>query len=259
MCDIKKPCLFLAFWALVLLLTVSCRGTEAGGKGASEAQESDKLEIPNPVFFGRMKPYLREGYTVSLVARGHSMLPTIHDNTDVVTLQMSPSYQEGDIVLAELPGEHYVLHRIIDIQDDSVTIKGDHNKSVEHTVMSRILARMTKLERDGALLEPPAVAPSFSPSSAFRIARRYHLSADGDRLLMVDTVARHIDMHQMMMMNESARLVLDSLRGADTFGVSDMVRVLTAAYEVDDSTAYNDCTQLLGNWVSYGLAERVGE
>ena len=72
-----------------------------------------------------------EGHTVTLRLRGISMRPFLEDNRDKAILRMAVCPKVGDVVLAEIGNKHYVLHRIIKIDGEHVTLQGDGNLSTE--------------------------------------------------------------------------------------------------------------------------------
>ena len=67
------------------------------------------------------------GESVTLPVNGHSMLPFIVGWRDCVILQKPTQLKVGDVVVAWVEGRRYVLHRIIRIEGDQVTLMGDGN------------------------------------------------------------------------------------------------------------------------------------
>jgi hypothetical protein len=55
----------------------------------------------------------------------------------------------GDAVLAEIAPRQYVLHRIIDISGDHVTLRGDGNLNVEHCLTGDVKATAIGFYRKG--------------------------------------------------------------------------------------------------------------
>lgn len=86
----------------------------------------EKVVLPNNVMLGEVSRLLHEGREVVIMPKGNSMRPFIRGEVDHVRLQRSDKLKVGDIVLAYFNG-HYVLHRIIAIDDDKVTLMGDGN------------------------------------------------------------------------------------------------------------------------------------
>lgn len=85
-----------------------------------------------------------ESISVTFPVRGHSMLPFIIGGKESVILQKPKDPKVGDVVLAWADGYRYVVHRIIGIDGDSVTLMGDGNLSVrEHCAIGDIKAIAT--------------------------------------------------------------------------------------------------------------------
>ena len=85
---------------------------------------------------------VREGRRVVLPVKGFSMNPFIIGDRESVEL-VSPHQplQVGDVVLAWVNGTHYVVHRIIGIEGDKVTLMGDGNiAGVEHCTTDEVAA-----------------------------------------------------------------------------------------------------------------------
>ena len=74
---------------------------------------------------------LQDGHIVTLKVKGNSMMPFITGGRDCVVLKKKDNYTVGDIALAEISPMKFVLHRIIKIEEDKVTIMGDGNLAGE--------------------------------------------------------------------------------------------------------------------------------
>jgi SOS-response transcriptional repressor LexA len=84
------------------------------------------------------------GESVTLPVNGHSMLPFIVGWRDCVILQKPTQLKVGDVVVAWVEGCRYVLHRIIRIDGERVTLMGDGNlKETEHCMLSDVKALAT--------------------------------------------------------------------------------------------------------------------
>lgn len=92
-----------------------------------------KKEIPNRVLLGLARDMIREGHTATISVKGYSMRPFLEHERDRVVLDAPKDLKVGDAVLAEIAKDHYVLHRIIDIDGDRVTLMGDGNISGTET------------------------------------------------------------------------------------------------------------------------------
>lgn len=87
----------------------------------------NKVVLPNEVMLGEVSAFLREGKKVIIMTKGNSMLPFIRGEKDSVNLQLREGVEPGDIVLAQLRPGHYVLHRVVSVEDGIVTLHGDGN------------------------------------------------------------------------------------------------------------------------------------
>lgn len=85
--------------------------------------------LPNVLLLGEVDRLLAEGRDVVLIPKGRSMLPFIRGGTDKVLLRKpsANALSVGDIVLARMDAGQYVMHRIIAIHDEKVTLMGDGN------------------------------------------------------------------------------------------------------------------------------------
>ena len=89
---------------------------------------ASRLILPNAILLGEVKRYVRQGFHVTLRTKGNSMLPFIRGEIDSVELSVPERpYAKGDIVLAEVEPDHYILHRIWEIRGRQVILMGDGN------------------------------------------------------------------------------------------------------------------------------------
>ena len=105
--------------------------------------------MANAVLLPEVVRLLEEGHTVTLPLRGYSMRPFLEDGRDKALLRKPASINVGDAVLAEIAPKRFVLHRIVDIQGDAVTLRGDGNIGVEHCTLSNIKATAIGFYRKG--------------------------------------------------------------------------------------------------------------
>jgi signal peptidase I len=68
-----------------------------------------------------------DGVSVTFPVAGRSMLPFIVGGRESVVLVKPEAVKVGDIVLAFVDGSRYVVHRVIRIEGDAVTVMGDGN------------------------------------------------------------------------------------------------------------------------------------
>ena len=82
--------------------------------------------------------------SVTLPVNGHSMLPFVVGWRDCIILQKLTQPKVGDVVVAWVEGRRYVLHRIIRIEGERVTLMGDGNlKETEHCRLEDVKALAT--------------------------------------------------------------------------------------------------------------------
>ena len=86
----------------------------------------DKRTVPNDILLGEVAAVLQEGREAVILPTGKSMLPFIREGVDRVVLRKKDSFEIGDIVLARFDGR-YLLHRIVALDGDAVTLMGDGN------------------------------------------------------------------------------------------------------------------------------------
>lgn len=109
------------------------------------------LHFDNAQLLPKIVELINEGHTVTLRLKGFSMRPFLEDNRDKALLVKVESPKVGDPVLAEVAPGHFVLHRIVAIEGDDVTLRGDGNLGTEHCKLENICASVKgfyRKERD---------------------------------------------------------------------------------------------------------------
>ena len=86
----------------------------------------------NAVLLPEIIKLINEGHTVTLRLKGYSMRPFLEDGRDKALLTLPKNPHVGDPVLAEISPGRYVLHRIVKIEGEQVTLLGDGNLVCEH-------------------------------------------------------------------------------------------------------------------------------
>ena len=95
--------------------------------------------IANDQLLGEVCTLLAAGKKVKIRAKGDSMRPFIHGDKDALLLAPVEALHTGDIVLARISEGRYILHRIIAISGDQITLMGDGNLfKTEHCNISDI-------------------------------------------------------------------------------------------------------------------------
>jgi hypothetical protein len=87
---------------------------------------------------------VQDGVSVTFPVKGRSMLPFIFGGRESVILQKPGSLQRGQVVLAQVGPDRYVVLRIIKIEPDRITLMGDGNIcGTESCTPSNVLAIAT--------------------------------------------------------------------------------------------------------------------
>lgn len=105
--------------------------------------------MANAILLPEVISMIDHGHTVTLPLRGYSMRPFLEDGRDKALLTAIKEPHVGDAVLAEISPKHYVLHRIVRIDGQHVTLRGDGNLSDEHCTFTDIKALAIGFYRKG--------------------------------------------------------------------------------------------------------------
>ena len=90
------------------------------------------------------------GGTVELTVTGHSMEPMLHDRVSRVRLTAPRALRRGDVPLYRRADGSFVLHRVTDVDETSVTCCGDAQWRLERGVpYGNIVAVMEAFDRRG--------------------------------------------------------------------------------------------------------------
>ncbi len=106
-------------------------------------------QYPNAILLPEIVKMMNEGHTVTIRLRGFSMRPFLEDNRDKALLKKANCPKVGAPVLAEIRPQVFVLHRIISIQGDDVTLRGDGNLNCEHCKINDIKGDVVGFYRKG--------------------------------------------------------------------------------------------------------------
>lgn len=106
--------------------------------------------IPNDTLIPKIAQFVDEGHTVTLLLKGFSMRPFLEDRRDKALLAKTKQFKVGDVVLAKTLDGHYVLHRIVSIDGDLVTLLGDGNLTIEQCHANDIYATAIGFYRKGS-------------------------------------------------------------------------------------------------------------
>lgn len=125
-----------------------------------ETKHANIVELPNEIFLKEVRALIAEGRDVTLRVRGVSMRPFLEDRRDKVVLTgLHRPLIVGDAVLAEIAPGKYVYHRIVCIDGDNVTLKGDGNPyGTEQCRMKNVAAATKQFIRKGRIYAPDGCA-----------------------------------------------------------------------------------------------------
>ncbi len=118
-------------------------------------QTTHELTLENERLFPFVVSLLREGHTVTLRLKGNSMRPFLEDQRDDALLRRATEVVVGEPVLAELSPGHFVLHRVVKVVGDEVTLLGDGNLTEEHCKRKDIRAQVVGFYRKGSTTLTP--------------------------------------------------------------------------------------------------------
>lgn len=108
-----------------------------------------EIQFANAILLPEIVKMLNEGHTVTLRLKGFSMRPFLEDGRDKALLTKPTNPKVGDPVLAEIAPKHFVLHRIISIKGDDVTLRGDGNLGTENCKLKDVQGAVTGFYRKG--------------------------------------------------------------------------------------------------------------
>lgn len=107
------------------------------------------MKVDNEIYFALVEERLAAGEQVSIVLVGTSMQPTLV-NGDKLLLESVPDIVVGDVVLFRYRGRH-LLHRVVAVEGDDYTMRGDNCVATERVSRQDIVAKMVRLERRNIL------------------------------------------------------------------------------------------------------------
>ena len=81
--------------------------------------------------------------------RGYSMLPMLHQNQDLVMVEIPKGRLKKYDVALYRRGLDYVLHRVIGLRDGEYLIRGDNTYKIEHVPDEAVIGVLTRFVRNG--------------------------------------------------------------------------------------------------------------
>lgn len=109
----------------------------------------NQVVLSNAEFLPEVVRMLNDGHTVTINLKGYSMRPFLENERDKALLTKAVNPKVGDPVLAEVGPGVFVLHRIIAIDGENVTLRGDGNLGCEHCKMKRVYGAVVGFYRKG--------------------------------------------------------------------------------------------------------------
>lgn len=101
-----------------------------------------KVVVENDAFFEVLKLELQNGIKeVTFKVKGTSMWPFYKDNKTVVFASLPKTLKKYDVVLAEFEGK-VLLHRIIKVKGQTITLRGDATFRKEVVEFKDIFAKV---------------------------------------------------------------------------------------------------------------------
>ncbi len=101
------------------------------------------MKIQSDIVIGEVKKFIDQGQSVIFLVSGQSMRPFIRGGKDKVEFRPLPQgLQLGDVVMAKVREGYYVVHRIVEIDGDRITLEGDGNLGFrEHCLLGDVVAQ----------------------------------------------------------------------------------------------------------------------
>lgn len=120
---------------------------------------------------------LEAGGCFRLWPRGRSMLPLLREGQDSVLLVSPTDIALYDIVLLRDADGRFLLHRVVALNEESVTLRGDALTTCEGPFpREAILARVDRIFREEQAYAPasPAMRRLYRRAAALRCLRRLY-------------------------------------------------------------------------------------
>jgi len=111
--------------------------------------------IANAILIPEIAQLVSEGKAVNFTPGGVSMRPFIEGGKDSVVLVRPEDLRVGDVILAQVEADRYVLHRLIGIDGDQMTLMGDGNlRGEEHCLRQQVLAKVQEVRSPKGIRKP---------------------------------------------------------------------------------------------------------
>jgi hypothetical protein len=114
------------------------------------------MNIPNNILIPEVGRLIQQGHTVTILVKGFSMRPFVEHCRDKVVLERCLKVSVNDVILAKIEGGQYVLHRVIEKDNNRLTLQGDGNlTNTEHCFTSDIVGKAIGFIRKGRKTADP--------------------------------------------------------------------------------------------------------
>lgn len=110
------------------------------------------VSVPNESLLTQVGELIAGGHHVTIKVRGNSMNPFFVDRRDDVILSpfTRKDLKVGAVILARDRDRRFILHRIIKMENDVITMMGDGNwRGMEQTVPEDVIGLVTGAVRNG--------------------------------------------------------------------------------------------------------------
>ena len=92
-----------------------------------------------------MEEQLNNGKSVKFEPRGTSMLPMLRPGKDTVLLKKAPAMlKKNDLPLYKRADGHFVLHRIVSVQNGKYVMCGDNQWRLEYNILPEQILAVTQ-------------------------------------------------------------------------------------------------------------------
>ena len=96
-----------------------------------------------------IRELLKAGHSVTIPVQGKSMWPFLRGNGNKAIVSATEDIRVGDAVVFELSPGAFVLHRVIALSGNDVSLCGDGNTTVEHCMRKDVVAKVKAFIRTG--------------------------------------------------------------------------------------------------------------
>ena len=118
--------------------------------GGKRFVPSKGKQIENDKWFPFILEYFNQGTkTITINLKGISMRPFLESDRDKALLAPVGKVKVSDPILAEIDPGHFVLHRIVRLEGENVTLMGDGNLTYEHCRRQDLRASVVGFYRKG--------------------------------------------------------------------------------------------------------------